>query len=147
MKSLQRNKREFYYSNYAGKKPVLDDSGYETGEYEIMYTPPLRAKANISAAQGETQIEQFGTSITYDRVIVTTKRLPIDENSILWVDVLPDFGNKALKTERGKLINSENGEVLLAEDAEAPGNYDYIVKKVATSLNSMSIAISKVDVS
>ena len=95
----------------------------------------------------QTQIEQFGTSITYDRVIVTTKRLPIDENSILWVDVLPDFENRALKTERGKLIDSENGEVLLTEGAKIPGNYDYIVKKVATSLNSMSIAISKVDVS
>jgi len=147
MKSLQRNKQKFYYSNYAGKKSVVDDSGYETGEYEILYTPPLCTKANISAAQGETQIEQFGTSITYDRVIVTTKQLPIDENSILWVDVLPDFGSKALKTEKGKLINCKNGEVLLAGDAVVPGNYDYIVKKVAISLNSMSIAISKVDVS
>lgn len=48
---------------------------------------------------------------------------PIDETSILFVDVTPTK-------------NANNDYV-----------YDYIVKKVARSLNSVSIAISKVKVS
>ena len=58
---------------------------------------------------------------------------PIDEYTILWIDTVPQVG------EDGALITNEEGEVLTP--------HDYIVKKVARSLNSVSVAISKVTVS
>ena len=69
------------------------------------------------------QTRQFGESESYDKVIVLDNpNTPIDEYSTLWVDTLP----------------------LLNEDGSTETPHDYVVKKVARSLNSVSIAISKV---
>jgi hypothetical protein len=131
--------------------------------------------ANVSAARGEATTRQFGDDEGYDRVIVldfvdavnilrdaislsddgegnisitsnnidlrddgegnitiTTRNLPmvcapnfpITATSILWIDTLPE----------------------IAEDGSTKTPHDYIVKQVATSLNSVSIAVSKVNV-
>ena len=59
----------------------------------------------------------------YDKVIVTDDMdCPIAEDTVLFVDKNPEY---------------KDGKPL----------YDYIVKRVAKSLNSISIAISKVNVS
>lgn len=122
MRSLLRNQVAFYYAPYLSKNEIIDDYGNRTGEYEIVYGEPLKVYGNISAAQGETQTRQFGESETYDRVIVLSNpQTPIDEYSILWVDTAP-----------------------FVSDKKQP--HDYVVKKVARSLNSVSIAISKVNV-
>lgn len=122
MRSLLRNQVAFYYAPYLSKNEIIDDYGNRTGEYEIVYGDPLKVYGNISAAQGETQTRQFGESETYDRVIVLSNpQTPIDEYSILWVDTAP-----------------------FVSDKKRP--HDYVVKKVARSLNSVSIAISKVNV-
>ena len=90
--------------------------------------------ANISAAKGETQTRQFGENESYDKVIVMDFITPpIDEYSVLWVDTLP------ILNADGSLKVNDAGEVITP--------HDYVVKKVAKSLNSVSIAISKVTVS
>lgn len=125
MKTLCRNKVPFFYALYQGKTAIIDEYGNETGEYEVTHSDPAPFFANISAAKGETQTQQFGESEDYDKVIVMDNTAPpIDEYSVLWIDTLPDFDNE------GK--------------TNTP--YDYIVKKVARSLNSVSIAVSKVKV-
>lgn len=125
MKCMIRNMRPFYYATYEGKSEIIDEYGNKTGEYEIIYSKPVKCKGNISPAQGEIQSRQFGDSESYDKVIVLSNvNVPINEHSILWVDSLPTI--------------SEEGTT------ETP--YDYTVKEVARSLNSVSIAIRKVDV-
>lgn len=124
MKCLERNKSTFHYCLFKEKEPILDANGNKTGEYRLIYEDPVEMKANISPATGESQVEQFGTSLQYDKVIVIDDTAcPIDENTVLFVDSQPSFNN--------------DGTPL----------FDYIVKKVAESLNSISIAISKVKVS
>ena len=119
LRTLERNKQVIYYALFDGKKPVIDGYGNQTGEYEILYTPPALLKINVSAARGEYSTRQFGDTEKYDKVLVTDDlNVPITETSILWIDSL---------------------------DTEKP--HDYIVKKVAKSLNSVSIAVSKVNVS
>ena len=119
MRGMIRNQVPFYYAPYIEKYEMRDDYGNLSGEYEIVYGEPVKMFGNISAAQGETQSRQFGESEIYDKVIVLDNpKTPIDEYSILWVDKSPDD--------------------------ESP--HDYVVKKVARSLNSVSIAISKVNV-
>lgn len=133
MRCLTRNKTIFSYSLYAGQTEIMDEYGNATGQYEVSYTPPKQMRGNVSAAQGEIQSRQFGDSETYDKVIVLDNpSTPIDEYSILWVDTVPEL------TEDGHLALNEKGEV------KTP--HDYIVKKVARSLNGVSIAISKVAV-
>lgn len=133
MRCLLRNMRDFHFALYKGKNEIEDDYGNKTGEYEIVYSDLIKCKGNISAAQGEVQSRQFGDSESYDKVIVLDDvDIPIDEYSILWVDTTP------LIDMTGALVLNEDGEVITP--------HDYIVKKVARSLNGVSIAISKVNV-
>lgn len=123
MRCLKKNKQTFYYYLYGGKQPVTDEDGYLTGENAVTYLEPVECKANISAGSGDAQVELFGTNITYDKVIVLDDiNCPIDTNSLLCLDIAPQ-------------------PYTLGETPE----HDYIVKAVAKSLNSISIAISKVN--
>lgn len=124
MRCAMRNKTSFYYALYTGQTEITDEYGNVTGEYSVQYSNPIKILGNVSAAQGETQSRQFGESETYDKVIVLDDpNTPIDEYSILWVDTRPELIDGVTTTP-----------------------HDYIVKKVARSLNSVSIAISKVAV-
>lgn len=124
MKIMERNKSTFYYLLYQSKERTTDEEGNETGEGRVIYGDPVAMRANVSAATGYAQTEQFGNFITYDKVIVTDDlSCPIDENSVLFIDKEPEF------------------------DANGNPKYDYTVRRVAKSLNSISIAVSKVTVS
>ena len=125
MRCMVRNKTGFYYASYLGNTEIVDEYGNVTGEYEVSFGNPLHTTGNISAARGEMQSRQFGESESYDKVIVLDdKDAPIDEQSILWVDALPH----------------------LNEDGSTDTPHDYIVTRVARSLNGVSIAIRKVRV-
>jgi hypothetical protein len=131
---MNRNKVRFFYSLYEGREPITDEWGNVTGEYDVKRGNPIEGYANISAAMGETQTRQFGESETYDKVIVMgIDAPPINEYSVLWVDTKPQL--------------DDNGSLAKDEEGNAITPYDYIVKKVAWSLNGVSIAISKVNVS
>ena len=133
MRTMERNKTPFWYALYKGKKPITNEYGNATGEYEIRRENPARFCANLSAAKGETSTRQFGESESYDRIIVMdTDAPPIDEYTVLWLDTTPALDKS------GALLRDENGEVLTP--------HNYIVKKVARSLNGVSVAISKVNV-
>ena len=134
MKCMSRNKVGFFYALYEGKTPITDDYGNVTGEYEVQHGNPTEFHANISAAKGETQTRQFGENETYDKVIVMDGDAPpIDEYTVLWVDSTPQL--------------DEDGSLAVNEKGESTTPHDYIVKKVAKSLNVVSLAISKVSVS
>lgn len=125
MRCMNRNKVKFFYALYLGKAPIKDEYGNDTGEYEVKHGSPVEFSANISAAKGETQTRQFGENEIYDKVIVMDENAPpINEYSILWVDSTPT----------------------IKEDGTTETPHDYIVKKVAKSLNVVSVAISKVNV-
>ena len=125
MRTLTRNKIRIYYANYHDKIPIKDEYGNLTGEYYLSYDKPIQIMANVSAARGESTTRQFGEDVSYDRIIVLDDpAFPIKETSILWIDTPPE----------------------IAEDGSTETPHDYIVKSVAPSLNSVSIAVSKVDV-
>jgi hypothetical protein len=125
MRLLHRNKVRIFYANYRDKIPLKDEYGNLTGEYEIVYDTPVEVTANVSAARGEATTRQFGDDESYDRIIVLDDpKFPIAVTSIFWIDTLPE----------------------IAEDGSTDTPHDYIVKQVAASLNSVSIAVSKVNV-
>ena len=125
MRLVKRNLRPIWYQLYQGSQAATDDEGYETGEPVISYADPVQLMCNISPASGKAQTMMFGTDENYDKAIVTDRMdCPIDENTVLFVDREPVY-------EDGKLANT----------------YDYIVKRVAKSLNHISYAITKVKVS
>lgn len=124
MKLMKRNLFRVYYCLYGGKQPQTDDNGYETGEEQVVYKPPIRLMCSVSPATGYAQVNMFGNLESYDKVLVTDDmRCPIDENTVLFIDKKPEF-------------NSEGVPL-----------FDYRVRRVAKSLNSISYAISKLTVS
>lgn len=119
MRALKRNKRPFWYALYGVETELQDADVNYTGETEIGYSAPVKAKANISPATGQSNLEMFGNLTDYDRVIVTDDvNIPIDENTVIWI-------------EKDHLTEP----------------HDYVVRRVARSLNSVAIAVRKVDVS
>ena len=125
MKALARNKQKFLYCLYSGRKtPIFDEYGNETGEYEVGYEPPVCELGNISPATGHSVTEMFGELDNYDKVIVLDDvNTPIDTNTVLFIDKPYE------------------------ENAEGLPVFNYTVRRVARSLNSVSIAIRKVEVS
>lgn len=124
MRCLRRNKQLFYYSQYQGTEEMQDEHGIKTGEYKKVYVNPTPIEAHISPATGQSQTEQFGNLIQYDKVIVIDDvNCPIDENTVLYIDSPPECDDCGYPTP------------------------DYLVTKIARSLNSVAIAISKVTVS
>lgn len=124
MRTLKRNQRTFWYALYRDKEIITDEYGNETGETRVLYHEPVQMAANISAATGYAQTEQFGNLDSYDKVLVTDwLDCPIDENAVLFIDKEPE--------------HNTDGDLM----------FDYTVRRVAKSLNSVSIAVSKVKVS
>lgn len=125
MKILHRNKQKFYYCLYDSTEPIYDEYSNEIGE-KVLYEPAVEMYANISPATGMANTEQFGSLENYDKVIATDDlNCPIDENTVLFIDKEPEY----------KVYQAANEPI-----------YDYIVRRVAKSLNSISIAVAKVEV-
>lgn len=124
MRTLNRNKSTYYYALYENRVRHTDEYGNKTSEWDVVYSNPVKARANISSAQGQSDTLVFGNDVQYDKTLVM-ENTPLDENSVLWVDHVP-------------VIN---------DDGSTDTPYDYVVKKVAKSLNSVSVAVSKVKVS
>lgn len=121
MRCLERNKQTVWYSLYSDESIQYDTNGYETSEPDIEYSDPVPIRVNVSPATGRVAVELFGNLKEYDRVLVTDDMdCPISETSVLYIDNEP------------------------AADGSVP--YDYIVRRVARSLNSISIAVSRVEV-
>lgn len=124
MKCLRRNARTFHYCLFSAKVAVEDTNHLKTGEYKLTYSSAVSIKGNISPATGNSNVEQFGNFTDYDKVIVIEDpNCPIDENTVLFIDKDPVY------------------------DTESTPLYDYRVRKVARSINSVSYAIQKAEVS
>lgn len=116
MQLLRRNKRTIKYKTYSHEQtPMVDEDGFYTGEYTEGYSDIKTLKAYTTANRGDASEEMFGTSLDYDNVIYVELNSDIDEYSLLWV-----------------------------EETDTTKDNDYIVRRVATSLNHKAIAIKKV---
>jgi len=139
VKCLHRNKRPFYYCLYKGEIEILDEYGNLSGEKIVTYEDGVMEMANISTATGQSNTEQFGNLENYDKVIVIDDLdCPIDENSVLFIDKEPEYKDAEYNEATAITITGATVKVPV---------YDYIVRRVAKSLNSISIAVSKVKVS
>lgn len=119
MHTLNRNCQKVYYALYKGIEDQYDKDGNQTGEPLINYEEPVQIFLNVSAARGNTDVELFGINLNYTKTLVTHDvNCPISENSILWIGIIPE--------------------------KDIPHNY--IVVKVAKSINSIAYAVREVDI-
>ena len=126
MRGLRRNKRRLFYALYEGKEPIIDEWGNETGEWSINYGNPIECYKNYSAAKGEADVAVFGSDLQYDRVVYFGKPpSPVNEQSIFWVDIEP----------------------VIELDGSTLTPHDYVVARVADSLNEILVAVRRVSIS
>jgi hypothetical protein len=117
VRTLRRNRRKVYYSQRSiDRVPILDEFGNETGEYEYDWSDPAELWLNMSPDRGSVESRIFGDSEEYDRQIVV-ETTPLREGDRLWVR---------------------------QQDVTKP--HDYVVSKYAEGLNSVTLAIKRVDV-
>lgn len=133
MRSMTRNRRAFYYASVLTVGLGQDADGNYT-ENTFTYSDPVKREGVITPASGEAQTQLFGMNEIYDKVITLNQGENfLEVGSVLWIDK-----EVALDAE-GHLAKDEAGNVITP--------YNYIVVKVANSLNFVSVAIRKVDVS
>lgn len=142
-----RNDTKFWYCllDPTVEHAVLDEYGNETGEIIPHYGAAVSMYANISPATGQAQTEQFGNLDNYDKVIVTRDmNCPIDEHSVLFIDKSPEYTDvTSHKIQEGNALYADDE---IVEVTYSQPKYNYIVKRVAKSLNSISIAVRKVEI-
>ena len=118
---MHRNLKPAWYALWERTEDVTDSDGLKTGEKRDVYGDPVRILCNISPARGYAQQEVFGNLDNYDFVLVVSDMsCPVDDSSVFWLSADP--------TEQ-----------------EVP--YECRVRRVAKSLNHITIALRKVDVS
>ena len=127
MKALARNKQTLYYALKTGLTNVNDSNGLYTGEQTPTYGTPVKVEMNISPATGRTVLEWMGIATNYNKALVTDDMsCPITEDTILWIGVEPTV------TVNG--VSKSNP-------------HNYLVSRVAKSLNSIVYGVIEVNVS
>ncbi|MBR2493273.1 MAG: hypothetical protein IKB64_07445 [Paludibacteraceae bacterium] len=86
MKLCERNTKTIYYALYQKKVPVLDDDGFETGDYTVGYATPVDLDANVVSKHSTVAREYFGEQFEYHKVILVDKDVPIKEDTAIWID-------------------------------------------------------------
>lgn len=125
MRLCERNKQTVWYALLEEAHNAVDEYGNLTGEEVRTFSKPVKAKMNVSAANGLSSVAQFGINDVYTRIAVTADMsCPIDTSSILWIGIEPD----------------EDGE-------DGAVKHNYAVQKVAKSLNYISYELKEVMVS
>lgn len=116
MRTLRRNRQTIHYAVYSGVTAVTDSYGLHTGEYEPSYGEPVEAKMYVSPATRKASLEMFGINGSFDKILITDDMAcPITETSIVWIDT--------------PVTSASN----------------YVVVRVAKSLNHITYAVTQVD--
>ena len=122
MRTTQRDKRTIYYALYNGVTEIVDDDGNYTGEYDVSYSAPVKARMNVSGGRGQAAIEAFGIDNPFTRSAVTDDlTTPFNTDTIFWFGVTPG-----------------------ATADEVPHNYKCV--GIADTINGRTIALKEIDV-
>ena len=65
------NAVELWHIKLIGETDETDENGDYTGESAVVYTNPVKIRANLSPAHGSAEDDVFGTSITYSKILTT----------------------------------------------------------------------------
>lgn len=121
------NTRTMFYALY-GKKIEIGDEF----EKRIGYFEPVQFNACLSTGQSNAEESPFGANISYDRVISTVESLPIDENSIIWINTKPTY------LEDGSVDGSTADYKVAAPPLDGLNSLRIAVKKVSNTTTDNS---------
>ena len=133
MQGLCRNRRKVFYANWTGGRTErVDYMGHRLGRYQNVYGPVQEMWVNVSTTSGLTnnnlsgKVERHAYGQQKDYT-ATINPLPdscdMDENSVLWVDVVPE----------------------IKPDGTTDTPYDHVIVRIAEALNWRACQVQKVD--
>lgn len=133
MRSMRKNKQTFFYASLVGTTMGTDSDNCYT-EPINSYAIPIEARAVISPASGEAELQLFGANEVYDKVITLNKgEKYLAVGSVLWIDSPVEL--------------DANGHLAIDGNGKLKTPYNYVVTKVSDSQNFVQVAIRKVTVS
>lgn len=69
---------------------MTDGDGNYTGEKQLTYSAPIKARMNVSGGRGQAEIELFGVDNPFTRTAVTDDLdTPFDTDTIFWFQTDP----------------------------------------------------------
>ena len=113
MRTLKRNMREVTYENVVATEPIKDAYGNDTLEVRKLYSAPVPARWNVSAAIGEEANEIFGDVTEYSRTVTLCGDCPVFEGDRV------TFGGKRYKVAR--IADSKNGYMIALREVADNG--------------------------
>lgn len=97
MRNLLRNKSTFYHARVAVgepilEEPILDENGFETGEYRVLEVEAKPVRGHVAKGSGEAVTKIFGSVGEYDVPIllpsaIERKGLEFVEGDSLWLNI------------------------------------------------------------
>lgn len=133
MRTLNKNKQNFYYANQDKIVPIyetyVDEDGNEykldTGDTKLVYGEPVKFKGNIAMSGGEAEAVEFGLNLAdYEAILLVGKNtLPITETSLIWHNTEPTKDSEGNTDEYSA---------------------DYRIAKISSSLNYDKYVLKKV---
>lgn len=89
LKNLPFLEQDFWYARMKGYEPEVDSEGNLTGDDVLTYENPVHAKARIGFTQYYDADTAFTKGVVHNRAISSVTKFPIDEYTVLWIDVEP----------------------------------------------------------
>ena len=163
MRMALKNKQNLKYSNLGETRPlyVVEDGKIVTTEVDGVETPvdePVSFIANIipvgseSYARGNIAVPHaYGIDISaYDALILTKAfEFPLTETSVIWHRSEPKYKtleNAVMVDENGdETFNPSEAVSVTSMEVVDENSADYIVKRVATSMNVTLILLRRVN--
>ena len=110
MRSLERNKRGFWYAAVVDTEPILDEYGNDTLEVRTNYGSPTLLRANVSANIGQEAVDAFGSQTEYSRTVsLTGESCPLSEGDKVWFGVEPNVDGDNNNYTVARVADSKNG--------------------------------------
>ena len=115
MRTLQKNKRTFYYARFIATEPIYDEYGNLTGDRQKVYSEPVKYMANVSANVGADAIQVFGSLTNYSRTMTLTENL-LREGDIIWFGIDTTQSHNYVVT---KVADSLHGYLIAIQEVNA----------------------------
>lgn len=132
MRTMTRNRQTFYEAELVSSTMGKDLNNNYT-EVQNEYSIPRERVAVITPASGQADMQLFGANENYDKVITLNKgENYLKVGSVLWIDTPIELAAD------GSLAKNEDGTLITP--------WNYVVVRVSDSLNFVTVAIRKVDV-
>lgn len=96
MRTAQRNKQTVWYALYKGVTAIKDTANNYTGEEEVEYYSPVKARMNVSGSKGRAEVEQVGIDAPFTKAAVTDDlTTPFDTTTVFWIGKEPTVNGSA----------------------------------------------------